>query len=247
MKRAIVSDIHGNLEALTAVIADLEQQGVEQVVCLGDSVGYGPNPGECLDWALAQSVCLLGNAEESVLFEPSVGGEAGNEVMAWTRAALFSGDSAARRRESLERLPRVAYLAGALCVHASPRNPLHEYLLAREVESPERFDSLFRLTPDLAFVGHTHLPGFFTETREFYSSAQRPRVQRVGGRLIVNVGSVGQSRDGDRRACYVVWEENQLEFRRVAYDIESTVTKIRQTPALAQAKATRWLVGESGT
>ena len=167
--------------------------------------------------------------------------------MAWTRAALFEGASAGQRRDLLERLPRVAYVDGALCVHASPRNPLHEYLLAREVESSERFDSLLRLVPGLAFVGHTHLPGCFTETREFHSAAHRPQVELGGARLIMNVGSVGQSRDGDRRACYVVWEKNRLEFRRVAYDIEATVAKIRQAPELEWAKATRWLVGESGT
>lgn len=247
MKRALVSDIHGNLEALRAVQDDLERHDVEAVICLGDSVGYGPNPAECLDWARRQSLCVLGNAEESALFAPEAGGDAATDAMAWTRSELHRGPDAAARRLFLERLPRVARDGTVMFLHASPRSPLHEYLLPQDVDPPTQFGNLLRLVESLTFVGHTHLPGVFTEDCEFLPAQARAEYRRDGRRAIVNVGSVGQPRDGDRRACYVLWEDDRLEFRRVAYDIEATVAKMKSVPELANSKALRWLLTDGAT
>ncbi|MFO0867910.1 MAG: metallophosphoesterase family protein [Pirellulales bacterium] len=248
MRRAILSDIHGNLAALQAVATDLTSLGIDQVVCLGDSVGYGPEPVACLQWVRQRAqYSFLGNAEEAVLFGPEVGGEASSEIMAWTRQQLQADRQAAELRDYLEGLPRVGRIDGALCVHASPRSPLHEYLLPQDVDPPERYETLLRLVGTLAFVGHTHIPGAFTADHAFRPAAAAAECSWDGRPMIINAGSVGQSRDGDRRACYVVWEGSRLEFRRVEYDIATTVTKMEQVPELARSKALRWLVADAAT
>ncbi len=271
MRCAILSDIHGNLEALQAVAADIADWDAAAIVCLGDTIGYGPNPAECLDWVRTHASSLLGNAEEAALFDPETGGEAASPMMAWTRAALgFTGDAAAnpgvnpgvnpeaahaadpaarfpfkptvgdQRRRYLEDLPRVAYRADALLVHASPRNPLHEYLLPSCVDAASAFHTLFSLFNRWAFVGHTHVAGVFTEDRRFAVAAALPEFTLSGRRAIVNVGSVGQPRDGDLRAAYVRWEGDRVVFRRVAYDVAAFLAKARLHPALASPQTARW-------
>jgi predicted phosphodiesterase len=275
MRFAILSDIHGNLEALRAVAEDIDRSNVDEIICLGDSIGYGPNPAECLDWVREHCYALLGNAEEAVLFHPSSGGEADSPVVAWTRLALgmalesprpplsrhpnptepfaMVGDDGEmghtgpegyrhgrERRDYLESLPRVGWRADALLVHASPRNPLHEYLLPGCVDAAAAFETLFHLFPRWAFVGHTHLPGVFTEDRRFVSAAASPVFTLTGQRALVNVGSVGQSRDGDPRACYVLWEEDRVAFQRLEYDLAAFLAKTRLHPELASPQTMRW-------
>jgi len=275
MRFAILSDIHGNLEALRAVAADIARSNVDEIICLGDSIGYGPNPAECLDWVREHGHALLGNAEEAVLFPPSSGGEADSPMVAWTRLALgmaqeppweplsrppnaiepfatggdvghkgHSGHTGHRhgreRRDYLESLPRVGWRADALMVHASPRNPLHEYLLPGCVDAAVAFDSLFHLFPRWAFVGHTHLPGVFTQDRRFVSAAASPVFTLTGQRALVNVGSVGQPRDGDPRACYVLWEGDRVAFQRLEYDMTAFLAKTRLHPELASPQTMRW-------
>lgn len=275
MRCAILSDIHGNLEALQAVAADIAHWDAEAIICLGDTIGYGPNPAECLDWVRIHTSAVLGNAEEAALFDPETGGEAASPMMAWTRAALgFPASSAAnfaacsaaarsagpaadpaappaagfppdlwmgdQRRRYLEELPRVAYRADALLVHASPRNPLHEYLLPSCVDAASAFDSLFSLIPRWAFVGHTHVAGVFTEDRRFAAAAALPEFTLSGRRALVNVGSVGQPRDGDPRAAYVRWEGDRVVFRRIAYDVAAFLAKARLHPVLVSPQTARW-------
>jgi predicted phosphodiesterase len=188
MKYAIVSDIHGNLEALDAVLRDLERHTLDGVLCLGDSVGYGPNPCECLDWSVRQSVYLLGNAEESVLFAPETGGESATAAMGWTREVLFTGAAGSERRRRLESLPRLLQHDEALFVHASPRSPLHEYLYPEVAQPRPRFEALLRLAPRWTFSGHTHLPGVLDVEGRFTSAATQPVWQGEGRQVLVNVG-----------------------------------------------------------
>jgi len=251
MRYAIVSDIHGNLEALTAIERDLSSQSVDAVLCLGDSIGYGPNPIECLDWSARQSLYLLGNAEESTLYPAEIGGEAATETFVWTRAVLSDGAAGESRRNVLEELPRVAYRDDALFVHASPRSPLHEYLHPEVTQPRERYWGMLQMTPRLTFSGHTHLPGVLDVQGQFTPAADRMLWEFAWGefdprkadseRYLINVGSAGQARDGDLRACYVIWESNRLEFRRVEYDVETTIRKLQSVPELSRSKTLRWL------
>jgi predicted phosphodiesterase len=272
MRLAIISDIHGNWEALQAVAADIDAWNADAVLCLGDTIGYGPNPAECLDWIRNHASSLLGNAEEAALFDPDAGGEANSPMMAWTRAALGiaanlsmdpSVDNAhnrpaslvlnrsqveslpertvgGERRRYLETLPRVVWRNHALLVHASPRNPLHEYLLPGVLDHAATFDTLFRLFHRWAFVGHTHIAGVFTEDRRFAAAVTVPEFTLGGRRALINAGSVGQPRDGDTRASYVRWEDDRVVFRRVAYDLAGFLAKIRLHPALASPQTERW-------
>jgi predicted phosphodiesterase len=237
---AVLSDIHGNLEALHAVLADAERQGVDAVYCLGDVVGYGPNPRECLDLALGFRVTLLGNHDQGAMFDPAGFSPRAEQAIFWTRGELESspeGQEARERRwEFLAGRPRTHRENGWLFVHGSARNPLNEYVFPEDVFDQGKMERIFALVERHCFQGHTHVPGIFVEEGgfyQFYSPAEVEYAYRLDGhKALVNVGSVGQPRDGDPRACYVLLEGDTAYFRRIEYDVEQTVRKIHAVPAL---------------
>jgi diadenosine tetraphosphatase ApaH/serine/threonine PP2A family protein phosphatase len=242
--KAIISDIHSNLEALQAVLADIASCGVEEVYCLGDVVGYGPNPRECLDLVMSCKVVLLGNHDQAVLFDPENFNPAAERATYWTReqleAALPSRAVADRRWEFLGERPLRHREEQLLFVHGSPRNPLNEYIFPEDVYSPGKMGSIFKLVERYCFQGHTHVPGIFTESLEFFTPEDVNDVYLLDGRKVLcNVGSVGQPRDGDWRACYVLLDDRAIRYRRVEYDVEQTVRKIRAVAALDDFLAER--------
>ncbi len=135
MKRAILSDIHGNLEALEAVLADMASQSVTSIYCLGDVVGYGPNPRECIDRVMAFDLCVLGNHDQGALFDPEGFSTGAERAIFWTREQLeiAAGDTASARQRwnFLCELPRQVREDKFLFVHGSARNPLKRRPLAR--------------------------------------------------------------------------------------------------------------------
>jgi diadenosine tetraphosphatase ApaH/serine/threonine PP2A family protein phosphatase len=242
--KAIISDIHSNLEALQAVLADIAGQHVEEVYCLGDMVGYGPNPRECLDLTMSCKVVLLGNHDQAVLFDPENFNPAAERATYWTReqleAPVPSRAVADRRWEFLGERPLRHREERVLFVHGSPRNPLNEYIFPEDVYSPTKMTSLFRLVEHSCFQGHTHVPGIFTESLEFLSPEDVNGVYPLDERKVLcNVGSVGQPRDGDWRACYVLFDGQTICYRRVEYDVDKTVHKIRAVDALDDFLAER--------
>jgi predicted phosphodiesterase len=231
VKRAILSDIHANLEALEAVLADVAQEGVDSIYCLGDIVGYGPNPRECIDRVLSFDQSILGNHDQGALYDPEGFSSGAERAIFWTREQLEmpNGDpeQMTRRWQFLSELPRTVREGPFTFVHGSVRNPLSEYVFPEDTHNPKKLERLFALIDRYAFQGHTHVPGVFTDDGRFLAPDD------VGGRfplsnmkLMVNVGSVGQPRDGDPRSCYVLLTDNQIEFRRVAYPCEKTAEKI---------------------
>jgi predicted phosphodiesterase len=231
VKRAIVSDIHANLEALEAVLADIAGESVDSIYCLGDIVGYGPNPRECIDRVLSFDLSILGNHDQGALYDPEGFSSGAERAIFWTRDQLEmpNGDpeQMAKRWQFLSELPRTVREGPFTFVHGSVRNPLSEYVFPEDVHNPKKLERLFAMIDRYAFQGHTHVPGIFTEDGRFLSPDE------VGGRyplpntkIMVNVGSVGQPRDGDSRACYILLTDNQIEFRRVAYPVEKTAEKI---------------------
>jgi diadenosine tetraphosphatase ApaH/serine/threonine PP2A family protein phosphatase len=240
--RAILSDIHGNLEALHAVLSDVARYPVETVYCLGDIVGDGPNSRECLDQvARTCVVTLLGNHDQRALFDPDDFGQPTERWVFWMReqleAPIPDRAAAVRRREFLLGLPREHREGNELYVHGSPRNPLREYVFPEDIHNPRKLERLFALVERCCFHGHTHLPGVFKEqapgTWGFLSPEESDYVHVLGtGKALVNVGSVGQPRDGDWRACYVLFDGNVVRFRRIEYDIEKTIRKIHDTDGL---------------
>jgi predicted phosphodiesterase len=232
VKRAILSDIHANLEALEAVLADLAQEGVDSIYCLGDIVGYGPNPRECVDRAMGFDESLLGNHDQGALYDPEGFSSGAERAIFWTRdqLELANGDpeQTTKRWQFLSELPRTLRDGPFTFVHGSVRNPLSEYVFPEDTHNPRKLERLFALIDRYAFQGHTHVPGIFTEDGRFLSPGDVGGRYALGGnKLMINVGSVGQPRDGDPRACYVlVTDAATVEFRRVPYAFEKTAEKI---------------------
>jgi predicted phosphodiesterase len=230
VKRALISDVHSNLEALDAVLEDIHQQGISEVYCLGDIVGYGPNPRECLDKVMELDVCILGNHDEAVLFDPVGFNLVALRAILWTRDQLkgHRGESAAamRRRDFLGELPRIRTEEHFMFVHGSPLEPTNDYVFPGDAFDAGKMEALFDRIERYCFQGHTHMPGVFTHG-EFISPEECNFQYRLTDeKVMINVGSVGQPRDGDPRACYVVLIDDQVTFRRVEYDIDTTVEKI---------------------
>jgi diadenosine tetraphosphatase ApaH/serine/threonine PP2A family protein phosphatase len=236
--KAIISDIHSNFEALEAVIADIAKHDVEKVYCLGDMVGYGPNPRECLDLVIEKCpVVLLGNHDHAVLFDPQNFNPAAERATYWTRnqleAPVPSRQAADQRWEFLGERPKKHQEDSLLFVHGSARNPLNEYVFPEDIYNPSKLNAIFGLVDRYCFQGHTHLPGIFVDTLEFFSPEDINYEFKLDGRkMLCNVGSVGQPRDGDWRACYILLDDEAIYFRRVDYDVERTVAKIHETPDL---------------
>ena len=239
MKRALISDIHSNLEALNAVLADIRQQGIEDVYCLGDVVGYGPNPRECIDEVMKCKVCLLGNHDQGALFDPEGFNTGAERAIFWTRSQLENcqGNSPAshRRWDFLGELPRNRQEGPFLFVHGSARNPLNEYVFPEDIYNRRKMEKIFAMLRGHSFQGHTHVPGVFTEDLRFYTPEDVGYEFRLTeSKTMINVGSIGQPRDGDPRACYVILDDDgpTVTFRRVAYPLEETIRKIYEIEEL---------------
>ena len=235
MKRAIISDIHGNLTALNAVLADIAEQGVEEIFCLGDVIGYGPNPRECLDKIMAVQLCILGNHDQAALFDPDGFSSGAEKAIFWTRKQIEKGDDPenVKRWNFLCELPRVHRDGDFMFVHGSARSPLHEYVFPEDIYNAKKIERIFGLIQRYCFQGHTHAPGVFTEDFRFQRPDQLNYEYSLGDqKAMINVGSVGQPRDGDKRACYVVLEDRTIRYRRVVYDIDTTAKQIYAIPEL---------------
>ena len=242
---AILSDIHANIEAMDAVLADIERQGVETIYCLGDVVGYGPDPGACLDRVMDRcEFVIMGNHDHAVFMEPTGFNTPAEAAIFWSRRRLDAEeDEQVRRRrwEFVARMPAFRELNSVLFVHGSPQRPMHDYLFPDEAElNMPHLVGVFDLFSQVCFVGHTHLPGVFTETYEFLSPAKVGEEYTIGSRkAIVNVGSVGQPRDLDPRACYVTLAGRDVRWHRVPYDHKKTMEKILATDVLDEFLANR--------
>jgi diadenosine tetraphosphatase ApaH/serine/threonine PP2A family protein phosphatase len=251
--KAILSDIHSNLEALQAVLEDAARHGAQEFYCLGDVVGYGPNPRECLDLAMRWGVVLRGNHEQAVLSGPAGFNPVAELATFWTQEQLSAPvpdrQAADARWEFLRTRPASHQEGGLLFTHASPRDPVNDYLFPHDTYDLRKMQDIFARVGHCCFHGHTHLPGIFAEVLaggvcQFFSPEQLGYAYRLGGRkALCNVGSVGQPRDTDWRACYVLLDGDTVHFRRVEYDVETTFRKIKDTPGLDDALGERLLLG----
>lgn len=231
---------------MKAVLADIDARGIKRVVCLGDTVGYGPDPLECVD--LVRGRCewtLMGNHDFGVLYEPTHFNAAAEGAAYWSRMQFDAEPSEALRRARYEflgqlRVRVVETPPGAdfpvLAVHGSPRRPINEYIFAEDVASaPDKVSTIFERVSRVCMVGHTHVPGVFTEEPDFYAPGElTDGTYRFtpDEKAIINVGSVGQPRDLDPRASYAVLHPDRVEFARVAYDVDVTAKKIKAIGAL---------------
>lgn len=228
MRVAVISDIHGNLEAIVEVLADMDRAGADCAVCLGDLIGYGPNPQEVVDLLRARSIsCVMGN-HELALVQPEFlewFNDAAKASLVLT-ARMISGDT----RKWLEGLPATMVFEDALFVHGCPPDSITEYIFEWSDAGLEIIFS--RMENRLCFVGHTHT----LEAISFAGSAVRHRSLDEGSfqldpgvKYIISVGSVGQPRDRcGNSAKYALWDTSgeRVEIRSVSYDVLTTAEKI---------------------
>ena len=254
MRTALISDIHSNLEALQAVLSDVESAGVDRLFCLGDVVGYGPNPRECIDRLGSCDLYILGNHDLALLQETYQEGftPKARQALIWTRQVLCNPSSPLVEnhvREFYEQFDETHRENGVLYVHGSPRRPVEEYIFPGDVTFAAKMTAIFSLIKRVCFVGHTHLPGIFLEELIFVPTTEVPDGFDLPGdqKVLLNIGSVGQPRDGNPAASYVIFQENdgpgRVEFRRVSYDVEQTMAKIYRTEGLHNDNGHRLAAG----
>ncbi len=230
---AVISDVHGNLEAFQAVLARIDELGVEAVYSLGDVVGYGPDPEACLRLSVERcGLRLMGNHEYAVIHR-DLGfsfNRMAQQAIEWTRERIHSAGLV----ESIRDLLPHHQEGEVLFVHGSAKDPLEDYLREQDPTGYSKFDEVVEtLERDftsfrLCFVGHNHKP--FLATREgFLHPHEGLREFQVPAdeRLYVSVGSVGQPRDHDPRACFVTFDGSHVAYHRVSYPIDATAEKIR--------------------
>lgn len=229
MRLLIVSDVHGNRAALDAVLREPH----DAVVCLGDLVGYGPEPAACVRWARsAAAASVQGNHDRALADGAPPGCRPEFATLAAATAGIGHTRLTAEQVGWLGALPHWAFLEveGVRCllVHATPTDPLYRYL-GPDAAAWER--ELVAVDAELVLVGHTHLPF----------------VLPLGGRRVVNPGSVGMPKDGDPRAAYAVLERGRLELKRAAYPIDETLAAYRGSGVADWAVAAMGTLLQTGT
>lgn len=267
---ALISDLHANEPALDTALADARARGAERFVCLGDVIGYGARPRQCLEWVMRLCVdephdpagpqgrqlypglCLLGNHEAALLgsgidFNPKA-----RAAIDWTREEL---NRAGQREQNLAFWDFLGGLVPAMCdaeamfAHGSPRDPVREYMLPRDARNPEKMKACFAaMERRVCFVGHSHVPAVYLENGELFRPKGAESEFDLGPegspRAIVNVGSVGQPRDGDPRLSYVLFDGRRMRFVRLPYDHAAAAAAIRAVSALPEFLAERLAVGK---
>ncbi|MGD0412387.1 MAG: metallophosphoesterase family protein [Verrucomicrobiota bacterium] len=223
MKYAIIADIHANLEAFQVVLQDIEKQKCTHVACLGDVVGYNANPKECLDTVRAMNMpCVKGNHDEFCASDTPLEGfsphaaEAGN----WTRGKLTEED-----RQWLRDLKFLKLVSNFTIVHATLDGPQRWGYVFDKLAAAASFT--YQNTP-VCFFGHTHVPVAFIRDSVVRGGTYSKFHVEPGRKYFVNVGAVGQPRDGNPRAAYVIYDmdEGSIELRRLEYDIAAAQKKI---------------------
>lgn len=242
MKAAIISDIHSNLEALQAVIKDIKKRRIKNIFCLGDIVGYGANPNECTEIAFDESDAIIaGNHDWATIGKTDITNF--NKVAAtavrWTKEHMDSFNI-----KRLEELPLTYRKDNLLLVHSTPEDPeAWNYLF-----SLDEFEQQFaHFSEQICFIGHSHIASAVFQDDNGYTDFLRenpfPIIKKR--RYIINVGSVGQPRDLDPRASYVIYDGNKdsIEFVRIEYNIPLAGQKIAEA-GLPEILSERLLVGK---
>lgn len=243
---ALISDLHSNIEATQVVLEDIQKHKVDEVFCLGDVIGYGPNPRETIHLVKEFRVSLCGNHEEAVLFHAEDFNPKARRAIDWTREQLngseFDKEENYVMWDYLGELQEKHYDGDILYVHASPNIPTREYLLPKDASDEIKMRSNFEKVDRAAFCGHTHIPGVFIEGDAFKYAREINNeyvLQSNGRKQIINIGSVGQPRDGDNRTSYVLFDGEKVIWRRLPYDYKKTMAKILKIKDLADYLAHR--------
>ena len=222
MVYALISDIHANVEALKAVLEDIDRRKPDRKICLGDMVGYCAAPGECLEMVKGFDIILMGNHDYAVVDAVLVEKFNFHARLAieWTITHLTSHE-----KRYISGLQHTHEEDGITFVHATPRNPeLWGYIMNID----DAMDAFNYFKGQICFIGHTHYPIIVSDNGEIL--ADKKVEFKKKSRYVVNTGSVGQPRDGDNRACYVLYDSGArtVEYIRLRYDIEATQKQMTQ-------------------
>ncbi len=224
MRYGIFGDVHSNIEALDAVLAALDAENCKKIFCLGDIVGYGANPKECLDRIRnRQIVTVAGNHDLAAVnrFDLSFFNSSAREAMLYTIQRLAPADL-----EFLATLPLTKTTPDFALVHSSPRKPENFDYIFTLSQAEEAFEEV---ESNVTFIGHSHVPViFFQEYGETDDSEASEFYLRRNRKIIFNCGSVGQPRDGNPDACYVIFDTDiaKIKLQRIAYDVDAAARKI---------------------
>jgi predicted phosphodiesterase len=248
---AILADIHANLEALTVVMDYLSTKGIRRIICLGDVIGYGPNPRECLKQLFVSEVAIMGNHEEAVMYYGEDFNPKARAALEWTKDQLNSPDH--DRTENydmwnfLGTMQQVVEDGDVMYTHGSPRVPTREYVVPADAGNAEKMQGIFALIKRVCFIGHSHVPHIYTSDNKHISPEKVNHaidLRKLGDRkVLINVGSVGQPRDGDPRLSFVTFDGHIVRFVRLDYDFGVTAGKIYDIPVLPRFLGDRLLVG----
>ncbi len=228
MKIGIFSDVHGNLEALEAVLDAQAREGVQRTWCLGDLVGYGANPNECVARVRqAADVVVIGNHDAACVGAEDIThfNQHAREAVLWTQGQLTP-----EHGEWLKALPFTESVEQVLLVHASPFEPSNWHYIHAQMRMVEMRNGFNATQAHCAFVGHSHQPLILIKKgEEFFQFLGDHLHLEEGSRYLINVGSVGQPRDGNPKACHVIYDtdERTVTMARATYDITTAQRKIR--------------------
>lgn len=223
MRYLIISDIHSNLDALTACLKDANAYNFERILCLGDIVGYGAEPNECIELLKKkEAICIMGNHDAACTgqlklewFNPLA-----KQCVEWTKEQLTP-----KNKKFLAELPVFFSCQWVLAVHGTPANPLEEYMDERKAKI-----ALEKVAEDLVICGHNHVPFKVEENGHLEPIEGNATIELGKKRMVVSMPAVGQPRDRNPKTGYAIldWEKKTLEIRRIEYNIENAVRKIKQ-------------------
>jgi diadenosine tetraphosphatase ApaH/serine/threonine PP2A family protein phosphatase len=239
LRVAIISDIHGNFHALREVGKKIEEEGISRIWCLGDIVGYGPFPNECIEWVREKcEIALLGNHELALLglYDLTLLNDYAASSILWTKDRLKPENEEFLKKLGVQALTELCQL-----VHDTPESPGSvKYILTKE----DAYQALLRQVRPICFFGHTHIPvGYRLWGPEVDRVSLFPLLYR-GGRYLINPGSVGQPRDRDPRASFGIFdlEDKKFNLVRVEYDVKAAAREILRV-GLPEYLAARLLLG----
>ncbi len=243
MRYGLISDIHANLEALEAVLAALQDEGIDQILCLGDVIGYGPNPNECVKLVQQHAAaCLIGNHDEASLgrVDLDLFNYMARQAIEWTTEQLTE-----ESKEFLKALPYMRTYGQFMIVHASPDEPTRwNYILNLE-DAAQGFEAF---SEQICFIGHSHTPWVIPLQPDGRMRVLHdyPLGVKDNFRYLINIGSVGQPRDRNPDAAFGILDTEPLQYtlKRVSYDVAKTQKKIRATGTLPSFLADRLATGQ---
>ncbi|MFN3740646.1 MAG: metallophosphoesterase family protein [Thermodesulfovibrionales bacterium] len=226
---AVISDIHANLEALEVVISDTKKRGIKDLIFLGDAVGYGPDPEVVVEILRSECISIIAGNHDRAVVDPGLDeyfNEIAREAILWTRSVLSE-----KVKGFLKKLPFVSIYrhneVDIFTVHASPREPEKWHYILTLSDAQINF---YYFNERICFIGHSHYPFVVerSDSGELTVMKENHCILKDNCRYIINAGSVGQPRDGDPRACYVIFNGREIDFIRLEYDFKKTQKKMKE-------------------